>query len=371
MRNKIITTFFLSFIVGIGILHVLTPDRSFSEHENRVLASFPTFNSKQLFSGTFTDKFETYVTDQFFAKNMWLGMKAKAEQAWGKQENNGIYFGDDDFLLEPFTRTDEQMTKNIGYINDFVEQLTDTNTFMMLVPTAIEIYPEYAPAYAPTDSQKGVLHLAEQSLNHSTSFINIYDELVMHKQEPIYFRTDHHWTMRGAYYGYVKAAKQMGLDPLPKDAFEKQIVSDDFYGTHHSKANDFMVKSDNIEYYQPKTDRQIEVTYDQEDITHNLVTWDALNTKDQYRFFLDGNHRIVTIEANAKNDDKLVVIKDSYAHAFVPFLTAHFSEIHVLDLRYFNESVTDYIDLHNITDVLFLYNIPTFSSDKNLIWLKR
>src|SRR5699024_4134040 len=97
----------------------------------------------------------------------------------------------------------------------------------------------------------------------------------------------------------------------------------------------------------------------------------ALNTKDQYRFFLDGNHRIVTIEANAKNDDKLVVIKDSYAHAFVPFLAAHFSEIHVLDLRYFSESVTADIELYSIRDALFLYNIQSFSSDKNLIWLKR
>src|SRR5699024_12607850 len=96
---------------------------------------------------------------------MWLGMKAKAEQAWGKQENNGIYFGDDDLLLEPFTRTDEQMTKNIGYIKDFVEQLTDTNTFIILIQTAMEIYPDYKPAYDPTASQTAVLHVEQQLLN--------------------------------------------------------------------------------------------------------------------------------------------------------------------------------------------------------------
>lgn len=371
MRNKIVTLFFLCFIVSMGILHIATEDKAFSEHENRVLASFPKFSAKRLFSGKFTDAFETYVTDQFFGKDVWVGIKAKAEQTLGKQENNGVYFGDNGYLLESYEWTDEQIAKNIAYINHFSEQLADINMYMLLAPNAVAIYPEFLPRFALSDNQTDALDSINMSLNDVIHFIDVYDRLMTRKNEPIYFRTDHHWTMRGAYYAYVEAAKQMDLTPLTEDAFDIQKVSHDFYGTHYSKANDFVIKPDDIEYYKPKTDHPVEVFYDQEDVAHDLVTWDALNTKDQYSFFLDGNHRIVKIYTEHDNGKKLAVLKDSYAHALIPFLTHHYEEIHVLDLRYFHDSVTDYIKKQDISDALLLYNLATFSNDTNLIWLKR
>lgn len=60
------------------------------------------------------------------------------------------------------------------------------------------------------------------------------------------------------------------------------------------------------------------------------------------------------------------MIKDSYAHCFLPFTFHDFSEVDFVDLRYFNESLRDYMEEKDYTDVLFLYNASGFAEDPNV-----
>ncbi|MGM8214811.1 DHHW family protein [Bacillaceae bacterium W0354] len=369
MKNKAIIIIFLSFIYGLGILHVVVKDESFSEHENRMLASYPSFSLEKYFSGKYTEQFETYVTDQFFAKPFWLATKTVTEKALGKQENNGIYFSDHGYLLEKYDLHEDTIIKNINYINNFADSQKNVSSYLLLVPNSISIYPEYLPDFSPTDSQLEALSLVESTLSDSITYVESYESLLNKKDESIYFKTDHHWTMRGAYYAYLEVAKAMGFEPLEIEEFDKQMISNNFFGTYYSKVNDFLLEPDTIEQFISKNNVDVKVTYESKEQADTLYNSEYLNKKDKYSYFLDGNHSLVKINTSVKNGKKIAVIKDSYAHVFIPFLVHHFEEIHVVDLRYFHQNVNEYVQEHELSTVLFLYNVSNFTSDNHLVWL--
>ena len=330
-KEKWIISIFLIFIFGIAVINITTKDRIFSEQENRYLAQMPIFSIKSFFSGTFTKQFEEYMTDQFVWKSTWLNIKAKAERTILKQENNGIYFGKDGYLLERYKQPGNQLQKNIERINDFSLR-TGGNTYLLLAPTSTAIYKNKLPLYAPTYNQKQVLKEIKKKLSSTVKYLDVYDELVRTNESYIYFKTDHHWTMRGAFEAYLAIGKEIGFETYLKKDFNIQTVSKNFYGTYFSKVNDYSKSADYIEVFTPKFPMTYSVNYPDKNITvPTLFESSYLQKKDQYSYFLNGNHSLVKIKSSIKNCKRLAVIKDSYAHIFIPFLSNYFEEIDVID----------------------------------------
>ncbi len=372
LANKIIVIVFIVFLLSLNVLNVLTPDRSFSESENRVLSQFPSLTVKNIMSGKFTSKFESYTSDQFIFKDFWVGLKSDVERFSLKNENNGIFFGEDGFLIEHFKKPNEILDNNIEIINYFTEKKPNLPTYLLLVPNSVTIYEDKLPLFANPYDQLKIIKKVKEGLNSNINFIDVYAALNEKKDEYIYFKTDHHWTMRGAYYAYQVLCKDIGITPYSFEDFVIEIVSKDFYGTFYSRANNKHLSADFIEVFKPKFNVSYDVHYVAEDkSTNTLYELEHLDKKDKYSVFLDGNHPLVTIKTNIENNKKLVLFKDSYSHCFIPFLTNHYQEIHVIDLRYYKLDVYDYIDENDISEALFLYNISSFSSDESINWLKR
>lgn len=367
--NKVVSVVFILFLIGMNILNILIPNREFSEFENRVLAQFPSFKFKYLTSGRFTSKFEDYVTDQFALRDFWVAVKSDFERVSLKTINNGIYFGEDGYLLEDYSKPNEQLEKNIEAINKFSEKLPDMGVYFFAAPNSVKIYEEKLPLFADPYNQLETIKAIKAGLNQNVNFVDGYDLLRAKKQEYIYFKTDHHWTMRGAYYGYQALAEELGVEPYNIDDFMTEIITDEFYGSFYSKANNIHIEPDSIEIFRPKFDISYEVTYlDEEKSTDSLYEFKYLDKKDKYSLFLDGNHALMTIKTKVNNDKKIIVFKDSYAHTLIPFLANHYEEIHVMDLRYYKLDAYEYMEKNNIDKALFLYNIKTFSTSENIIW---
>lgn len=370
--NKIIITVFILFLFSISILNMLTPDKAFSESENRVLSQIPKFSINNIVSGKFSKKFEEYITDQFVFKDFWVGLKSDFERLTLKAENNGIFFGKDGYLLEKFKEPSSTLKNNIASLNYFAEKMPNIPINVLLAPTSVKIYEDKLPLFAYSFDQLEIIENMKDSLNKNINFIDVYSILKDKKDEYIYFRTDHHWTMRGAYYAYKEFCNNVGIQPYDFNDFAIEIVSDSFYGTFYSKANNKHIPADFIEVFKPKFDALYEVYYsDSDEYTNTLYELEYLDKKDKYSMFLNGNHPLVKIKTNVKNDKKLVILKDSYSHNFIPFLANHYEEIHVIDLRYYKLDIYDYIEENHISEALFLYNVSTFSSDQNMSWLKR
>ncbi|GAA0178175.1 DHHW family protein [Clostridium sediminicola] len=365
--NKIIVVLFISFLVIINILNFAIPDRVFSEFENRILAQAPKVNFKNLTSGRYTSKFDEYITDQFPFRDFWVSIKSDMERLTFKTSNNGIYFGDDGYLLEDYKKPNEQLLKNINSIKIFSKAVPEVKTYFLLAPNSVKVYENKLPLFASPYNQSKTIEIVEEQLDQNVNFIDVYPKMIDKKDEYIYFKTDHHWTMRGAYYAYKELCNKIDIKAYSINEFNTKIVDTSFYGTFYSKANNRHILPDSIEIFTPNFENECKVQYrDIEKSSDSLYEYKHLEKKDKYSIFLDGNHALTTINTEIKNEKKIIIFKDSYAHSLIPFLVNHYEEIHIIDLRYYKLNIYDYIQQNNIREALFLYNINYFSEDESI-----
>ena len=152
----------------------------------------------------------------------------------------------------------------------------------------------------------------------------------------------------------------MGFIPFTKEDFEVKTVSEDFYGTIHSKLN-MASEPDEIQLYFPKQEMSYEVFYDKNtEAFHSLYELKHLTTKNKYAVFLDDNHPFIHIHSKNANGGNLLVIKDSYANCFVPFVVNHYENVYMVDLRYYMGSIEDIVTEYKITDMLVMYDVIHF-----------
>ena len=380
-----ITALFCAFIGVFLAANAVSPDRAFSEMENRNLEQLPEvdfgtpeklFRDGNFFNGQFMRDFETYTTDQFVGRDAWIALKSSTERLLGKQENNDVYFADGDSLITRFDQPDAQrVTDNLNYVNNFVENV-DIPTVFSLIPTQACIWADRLPEGAPNASQTDLLTQAQGAVT-GAAWADLYTPLMAHKDEGIFYRTDHHWTSLGAYYGYVGLAEALGYEPVPLSDYEETVRSTEFYGTVFSSSGVRWVKPDTITTYVPEDGiTVVSHTYDNSgnpvEEPRELYVESFLSVKDKYSMFLGGNQSLGVVK-NENNPDgpKLMIIRDSYADSLVPFLTAHYSEIHLLDPRYYHLSFADYAEQNGIDQALVLYSVPNFVTDQNLFWISR
>ena len=352
----------------------MVADKEFSEQENRFLSQFKAPTLETLKSGEFMEDFEDYVIDQFPLRDQWIQLKAWCEKTMGKQENNNVYFGDKDTLITRFDEPDStKVANNLSYVNKFVENV-DIPVYFSLIPTQACIWADRLPEGAPNADQIALLDQAMDST--SAQWADVYGALAAHSEEDIFYRTDHHWTSLGAYYAYTALCEAMGITPVPLEQYTKTTVSEDFYGTVFSSSGVRWVAPDVMDTYVPEEGITVtSLTYDSlgnpVEEPRQLYDESYLSVKDKYSMFLGGNQPLCVVTTQNTAAPKLLIIRDSFTDSLVPFLTAHFSEIHLIDLRYYKLSVPEYIGQNGIDTALVLYGMSNFTSDSNLIWLGR
>ena len=373
MKNKlplILGLTFVIYIFGFLALQIVTQDQTFSELENRALTTRPDFTVEKLFAGTFTKDYETFVADQFPLRNQFISVKSNTERLLQKKENNGVYIGANHYFLQDFAKPDMDLAnKNADYISNLAE---DFNVYVGLAPTATKVLEDKLPNFATPYDEGIFINDFYSHLSDKVHKVPLLSTLLNHKDESIYYKTDHHWTTLGAYYGYVAFCETAGLTPLALDDFNIEIASNSFYGSLFSKGNFTFAKADTLELFYPKNAGSLTVTYEATgEIKDSLYAYDYLETKDKYSVFLDNNHPLIRIQTGLKNGRKIMIVKDSYANCFVPFLTAHYEEIQVVDLRLLNMPLKTFATQNDIDDVLILYNVQNFSAEGKLSLLTK
>lgn len=359
---------FLLFLAVFSLLNLFWPDREFSEMENRTLASNPPFSFQALFSGQWTTDYETYLTDQFPLRDTWVGIKYVCERAMLRQENNGIYFADGGRLIARFDQPDEARVEQNFQAVEALAQNTGLPTRFVLVPTTAYIYQEDLPKNAPSYDQQQLFDRASQL--HTAQYIPVNDLLMEHKEDYIYYRTDHHWTTYGAYLAVCAYAGERGMTPPPLEAIDSQKVPN-FYGTYFSKAKKAGAKADVITYYEVPV-RSVTVADEERDGLYDLQKFE---TRDKYAAFLWGNNNRTVIESDQNlnkvegKKTRVLLIKDSYGNCFAPFLCYLYDEVVIADLRYLPKA-SDLMEDGQYDDVLLMYNFESLASDGYLAKLR-
>ncbi len=373
--EKLLVLGFVGTLFLFAFFFFILPKERFSNLENRYLQSSPHLTWNNLLSKQYAEETENFVTDHFPFRDKWLFIKSAAEQSRLQQENNGIYQGKDGYLFEKFLEPDyTKIQQYIDSVNKFATNHPTVDMTFMLAPTSIGLYPDRLPWLAPSYSQQKVNEYIGEHMWKGLTFMNGFDFLGPHASESIYYRTDHHWTTYGAYLAYVAYAEQKKWDFLSKKDFLIQTVSNSFLGSYHTRGQFVGLSPDDIQVYIPRdsTSTNMYIADTNQTMT-SMYDKSFLAKKDQYSYFLGGVHALMTLTTDLDlqqlEQEKLLVIKDSYAHNVIPFLTRHVPEIHVIDIRYYNGSIDEYMSDNDIKDVLFLFNTSTLVDEPSILKL--
>ena len=360
LTQRLTAAIFCLFIGGFGILHLLLPDRTFSPVENRNLSQSPVFSWESLVDGTFTSDLEEYLADQFPLRDGWMGLKTRYEYLLGHREFNNVYLCGDT-LISHITDT-SRAQQNLDYLRRLVEK-TDLPVYLGLIPTAEEVWRDKLPQGAPAFDQLAYL---EEAKDTGALWVDIAGALQAHAGKDIFYRTDHHWTSLGAYYGYAALTEAMGLEALPLG--EKVTVSEDFNGTLYSTSGVHWLRPDAMDRYVSGEGVTVENGYTGE--MGGLYVDSFLGEKDKYSSFLGGNNPLYIVRnPNAATDQKLLVVRDSYSDSLAPFLSQTYAEVHLLDLRYYRTSVAQYAEDMGADAIFVCYSVENFIKDADAVFL--
>lgn len=377
----IIIIVFIGFFVLISGASLIIKDREFSPNENRYLAETPELSWDNILSGKFQDGLEDYLRDQVCFRDGWITVKTGIQKACGDTDIGGAYVGKDGYDFEKITPEDvdeKQVDRNIKAVEDYFMTASETidkqKLSFLLVPTSGLVMQEKLPKNARLFDQAKYIDQVQKAMK-DYNFVDVRDTLMDHNDEYIYYKTDHHWTSAGACLAYDVWSERTGGEAETEDGLVKNVVSDKFRGSLYSKILDADSAYDEIWTYGLQKDdafgsKDCTVTIDEKQQLDSIYDDEMLQKKDKYAYFLSGNYGQVHIQnqkaASKAKGKNILIIKDSFANSFVPFATQDYENIYMVDLRYYNGDMKSYLQEHNITDVLVLYNISNFISDRNL-----
>lgn len=377
----IIIIVFIGFFVLISGASLIIKDREFSPNENRYLAETPELSWDNILSGKFQDGLEDYLRDQVCFRDGWITVKTGIQKACGDTDIGGAYVGKDGYDFEKITPEDvdeKQVDRNIKAVEDYFMTASETidkqKLSFLLVPTSGLVMQEKLPKNARLFDQAKYIDQVQKAMK-DYNFVDVRDTLMDHNDEYIYYKTDHHWTSAGACLAYDAWSERTGGEAETEDGLVKNVVSDKFRGSLYSKILDADSAYDEIWTYGLQKDeafgsKDCTVTIDEKQQLDSIYDDEKLQEKDKYAYFLGGNYGQVHIQnqkaASKAKGKNILIIKDSFANSFVPFVTQDYENIYMVDLRYYNGDMKAYLQEHEITDVLVLYNVSNFISDRNI-----
>lgn len=358
---------FMVLLLGLAGKEALSHQRTYSPVEKRELQTRPEISITKVLDGRFQRKYESYLRDQFPGMDHWVSFQTDMELFMGKNEIHNVYIGKNHYLLEHYTEKEfdpQQISKNLQALEKFVGKAKqNADVHVMMVPTKSWVLREKLPAFAPHYKEQKFYDALQQKLEKEDVLISVEPVLDAHKEEEIYYRTDHHWTTLGAWYAYEQYTKAVGGDLQRAQGKKKfRCISKDFYGTTYAKIN-YARQADKIEIYEPAD--KLRVVYNMgEKKTKTLYDVSFLKTADQYSVFTGGNQAVLEITGGIKNGKTLLLIKDSFANSILPFLAEDYEKLVVVDLRQLNVSGDRLLEMFSPTDILILYNSAQFAQDK-------
>ena len=396
----------------VGMLIFLRP--STSEVEGRELTQFPQFTWDSFWDGSYFSAITTWYADTFPGRDGLISMQHALEEFYGirttrivrpgttttpgqtpgseeegdvsiEQPSDGVYIKKDS-AFEIYVYHEEKATRYAAVLNRAHELMPNVELYDIVVPLsyAVNMSRGEQKSIGASDAETAIANIYGK-MGSGIKTVSILPELLAHKDEYLYFRTDHHWTARGAYRAYRAFCEESGTVPRELSSWESQTFTG-FRGSLWAKATGANLKEDYVEAWLPNATNKMKVwdwtDYGKENqkeiITENypiIQTRTGNGSEDgyfygprwKYNCFIAGDNALSVIQnPNLSDGSKILVVKESFGNAFVPFLVDQYQTVYVVDYRFFTKrmkmSLPAYVQQEGIGRVVFLNNMNAISS---------
>lgn len=358
------TAFILSVITLILVL--FCPARK--DPDSGDALSMPAFTMKAMANRSFSQNFESYLTKKSPGYSISKKVVNTIRRSAGEKELDGIFALNDKLIENVNMANPVTGQKNLEAVLKYSSEAHNSsiNCYFGLIPTAAEIYKEELPS-SPDILNQTQLITDYYDRFSSKEVIDIATGLFSRKTDNIYYRTDSHWSSLGSYLGYQTVIKALGETPFSEDMFNIEYVTHDFYGSLSDGTFLDYMEPDTIDLYHyinGQTITQVNKIFGRS----RIISSDFYDRdkKDSYSIFLGDQCGITQIRTNITNGKKLLVFGDSYSYSMMQFLSLHYEEIILVNLKYLTWEQSQLIDLLSYPDQLILYSVDEFINDNNI-----
>jgi hypothetical protein len=397
----LLSILFLIIIFAGGVLFIIVPHKTISVNEKRKLSPFPKLTFQNYYSGKYTDSVDLYYSDNFLFRDDLISIANKIKDNKGikssdiviysknKESNNlidknkqfkadildTVKIVNDDHeyqniksvivyknrALQMFAGSSKMAANFSKLMGEYKLAFPNVNVYCMAVPVGGDFY---LPSNINKNNEIKFINSLYNSLSNGVVPIRAYEYMKPHYKEYLQFNTDHHWTGRGAYYAYAGFCNAIGVSPVPIEKLTRKVIPN-FLGTlyYYTLSEGLKNNKDSVEYFKVQVDAKSEYypKNSNKPIKSSLYA-EYAKGGNAYGVFLGGDFPLTKITSSVKNGKKILVFKDSYGNAFVPYLASHFEEVYVIDYRYFEGSVKKLVNDNKITDILFAHNVFMFNA---------
>ena len=364
MKKIILPIVFCAFIIILSFLTIILPKKERSDNERRLLEKAPEFSVNNLIKGKYTSDIDSYLSDHFAFRDLWIGINSYYNYSIGLNGKNGVYKSSEGYLISESEKIDfEKASRNFELIKSF-EDNSGLKTLVMIIPSKGYVLENHLQHFHKQYEDDKVYDLAK------SCGLNVIDtrEVLKSEIKEVYYKTDHHLNTYGSYLIYKLYSEKVN------NGFTEFVKFDEinnFYGTTYSKGGFWISKPDTIELYKRRDNQNSGFKVIIEDKEYkSLFFKDKAESNDKYEYFLDGNHGFVDIiNENNKNGKKLLIIKDSFAHCFTTFIAEDYEEIVMIDLRYYKKSIKNIISDYKLNECLILYGAENIANSTDISWI--
>lgn len=366
----------ISFIIIACMLfcYIFQKDKKISDLEQRNLQQIPHYKTSLFVSGDYQNEYQSYVQDQLPLRDTLFQGKVQFEYLLGKRKFDDVWIGKNNMLFQDmYIPTQSDIIKRKNIIDSFINKYKNLHIGIVLVNNKADIYKENLPQNVKFLNQNKIINqFYDMFKNKNINTIRLNDVFVSHKDENIFYNSDHHWTTRGAYIAFQQIEKEF-IKVKKSIDYDAYVINDKFNGSLSKRSGYMTTKKDKVEVYLPKSKEDevdVIVNYvNQKKKKATVFNVDKAVSSNPYEVFLGGNYDCIEIDTSTKNNKSLLLIKDSFANCLVPFLLPYYHHITIIDPRYYTDDIDVLIKDNKISDVLFLYNFQTFFQDKNILEL--
>ena len=354
----------LLFLLGVAAFVFRT---DFSVWERRFLAETPANYS--VTDWTLQTDLETYLSDQIPFRRILVNTHALLETATGRAVQLDAWpqmdgEGNLRFIEKPVSATSEAVQKHM----DALESLAGDLPHRFLTPPTAGSLLRDQMTGVRSAVYDGDAELYKTVLRNENT-VQVLADFAVTPNAGLFYRTDHHWNLTGAWTAYQCYCEAAGLTPVEKMQFA-WVTGDSaprFYGTSYSRSGLPFAKADALEYAEPLFPVTLRVLDDGMEYDH-LIFPEEADTYDGYAVFLKGNHGLIEILNPAAPERTLFVCKDSFANCVLPFLAANYSRIVAADARYLSGTLNDALkEAGQVDEVLFVYSLDSLATDTAIL----
>jgi len=366
-RHRALIMAFCGFIGAFAALYWLLPKQDFSEKEKRVLSALPKLTVASVLDGSAESALEDWMSDHVPGRDGLVGLNARYEVASGRNGLGGVIWdGGDRLVAAPAALDEADVAGKCERINKLSRSLGKPVS-LLLIPESGYMRESDLPRLHAAYHDGEAARLVSEALD-GVDFI--WPEARFRAMDPdaLYYRTDHHFTSRGAYEACALYVQSLGMALPGMSEYDVEVV-EGFRGSQYAKSGLWSIPAETVELWRGPAEGSVKVEFDDRDPSESMFFPEHLAGMDKYSVFLDGNHARVTINTGHAGEN-LLIVRDSFGHCLAPFAAECFSKIVLVDLRYYHRRLGQLVEDEQIDRVLVLYGMDSFMTDSNFGWMK-